>query len=30
MNKCNVDINGKATIVDPDTGRPENIYKRAS
>lgn len=22
FNKCNVDVNGKATIVDPDTGRP--------
>lgn len=22
FNKCNVDENGKATIVDPDTGRP--------
>ncbi len=21
FNKCNVDVNGKATIVDPDTGR---------
>lgn len=24
FNKCNVDANGKATICDPDTGRPEN------
>lgn len=30
MNKCNIDINGKATIVDPDNGRPENSYKRVS
>ena len=22
FNKCNVDVNGKPTIVDPDTGRP--------
>lgn len=22
FNKCNVDVNGKSTIVDPDTGRP--------
>lgn len=25
FNKCNVDVNGKATICDPDTGRP-NYY----
>lgn len=25
FNKCNVDVNGKATITDPDTGRPINL-----
>lgn len=27
FNKCNVDVNGKSTISDPDTGRPINKYK---
>lgn len=25
FNKCNVDVNGKPTIVDPDTQRPKHI-----
>ena len=30
FNKTNIDANGKATIVDPDTGRPEEILSIAA